>query len=330
MSGVSREKELERINATDARRVYEETGHDFINLYVTYRRFGRRHFAAVSTTCTCGQSRILWRDSHARRGALLEFLATLGGTTTGYGVSFEMRENDENFFTARMPDNFYPYESRYPGFLVAQGAVSAWLLPLIQPLRVRRNARKTPPDPWVYNLFHRVKDTVTVATDASAGSKGKASWAWVSSTRGHNMGQGSTGEISVVETEAIVQAINDHPNVPLHIISDSQVALQMLDDAIHDRQVTIRTHPRQRVYNQLKAALLWRKKDRPISWSWQRGHGEITTIPAALNDGADRLSRLSRRFASHVEADDLRAVALAIVDETFTTIDEIRHRQDAG
>ena len=167
---------------------------------------------------------------------------------------------------------------------------------------------------------------LVVATDGSA-HRGFIGWGWLAGDGQHGFGRHVPNArirdphslVVLSELQAIAEAVRALPRRTLTIRSDSRVALAQIQDWL--RGETSMPKGYETEHRAELAGLirmhddLCRESER-LSFEWVRGH-----VGEALNEGADSLAKLARRFAEGtwgLTADEIPGRAHAIA-ETFAS-----------
>lgn len=164
-----------------------------------------------------------------------------------------------------------------------------------------------PPDRRRPKIKRLNRKELTIATDASKGRRKGVGIACISESGKWYQAIGTTAT-SVLEGEllAIELAIDNFRGHPLHILTDSQDALQRLGALQVAAPGALRTTPRQmKVIERILAV----KEERKIRFSWVRGHqGHM------LNETANRLAIAARRaYESNIPRETQLSIAIEIV-----------------
>ena len=167
-------------------------------------------------------------------------------------------------------------------------------------------------------------EPLVVATDGSA-HRGFIGWGWLAGDGQHGFGRQVPNArirdphslVVLSELQAIAEAVRALPRRTLTIRSDSRVALALIQDWLRGEASMPKGYETD--HRAELAGLnrmhddLCRESER-LSFEWVQGH-----VGEALNEGADSLAKLARRFAEGtggLTADEIPGRALAIA-ETF-------------
>lgn len=163
---------------------------------------------------------------------------------------------------------------------------------------------------------------LVVATDGSA-HRGFIGWGWLAGDGQHGIGRHLPNTrirdpqslVVLAELEAIAEAVRGLPRRALTVRSDSRAALALVEDWARGGRSLPKGYDTE---HRAELAGLTRMQDEVcrestrLSFEWVRGHdGE------ALNEGADSLAKLARRFAEGtwgLTAGEIPGRARAIAD----------------
>ncbi|EGD41459.1 FtsQ [Nocardioidaceae bacterium Broad-1] len=165
---------------------------------------------------------------------------------------------------------------------------------------------------------------LVVATDGSA-HRGFIGWGWLAGDGQHGFGRQVPNArirdpqslVVLAELQAIAEAVRALPRRTLTIRTDSRVALALIEDWLRGEESMPKGYETE---HRAELAGLTRMHDdlcresERLSFEWVRGH-----VGEALNEGADSLAKLARRFAEGtwgLTADEIPGRARAIA-ETF-------------
>ncbi|MEI7058704.1 RNase H family protein [Nocardioides sp. CCNWLW239] len=165
---------------------------------------------------------------------------------------------------------------------------------------------------------------LVVATDGSA-HRGFIGWGWLAGDGQHGLGRQVPNArirdpqslVVLAELQAIAEAVRALPRRTLTIRSDSRLALALIEDWLRGEESMPKGYETE---HRAELAGLTRMHDdlcresERLSFEWVRGH-----VGEALNEGADSLAKLARRFAEGtwgLTAEEIPGRAQAIA-ETF-------------
>ncbi|MDR7311839.1 ribonuclease HI [Nocardioides luteus] len=166
---------------------------------------------------------------------------------------------------------------------------------------------------------------LVVATDGSA-HRGFIGWGWLAGDGQHGFGRQAPNArirdphslVVLAELQAIAEAVRALPHRTLTIRTDSRVALALIEDWLRGELSMPKGYETE---HRAELAGLNRMHDDlcresgRLSFEWVRGH-----VGEALNEGADSLAKLARRFAEGtwgLTAEEIPGRARAIA-ETFS------------
>lgn len=160
-------------------------------------------------------------------------------------------------------------------------------------------------------------EPLLVASDGARNPNRGTAWGYFSADGRFRMGV-CRGTIAAAELHAMGMAIRDNDDRPLVILTDSQRALGMLRRHLRSGQLPLHAAVADQVRGVGDLIREQRRAGRDVRVQWVHAHqARLTSTPAVLNDGADRLAKLAlRRYCTPGLAAGVEDVALAIAHET--------------
>jgi len=133
-------------------------------------------------------------------------------------------------------------------------------------------------------------EPLLIGTDGAChGNPGPAGWAWVRDDGAYHAGSLAHGTNNLGELLGIRNAIVDHPDAEIRVLSDSQYAIKCVTEwGPSWRRKGTKNKANQELIYEIIDLVEARPADAQVSFQWVRGHDASNATP--LNTAADRLA----------------------------------------